>query len=53
MKMYATWGDPQPWAQTVHSWVRARGIPHEVQGIGVDEVVRVRTTRRPNLTDTA
>ena len=41
MKMYATWGDAEPWRQAIDSWAEHSGDGYERQMIGDDEVIRV------------
>jgi hypothetical protein len=44
-KLYATWGDPQPWRDTVRMWVNGSGYRYESQTINGQEIIRVQGTK--------
>ncbi|WP_207210607.1 class I SAM-dependent methyltransferase [Nocardioides zhouii] len=52
VKLYATFGDPQPWFDAVQEWVGASRWKHEVQSVAGNDIVRLwweaeRTTALP------
>jgi hypothetical protein len=40
-KLYATWGDPEPWQHALRSLVDARGLPSQLHRLAGHDVVRV------------
>ena len=46
-KLYATWGDPDPYLQAVRRWVAESGWPAETQRIRGRQVVRLRSEGMP------
>jgi predicted O-methyltransferase YrrM len=40
-KLYGTWGDPEPWHDTIRTWIRNEAWPWQTQWVAGHEVLRV------------
>jgi predicted O-methyltransferase YrrM len=52
-KLYGTWGDPEPWQESLRAWLPSSGLGHEVQQIAGGPVVRIWQPRRSDITRSA